>query len=306
MKSEGYLKWLDEAALRELGTLEFLARGRVDGFVAGRHRSSRKGSSAEFAEHREYQPGDDLRRLDWKLAARRQRVYVREYIDETNLRATVVLDHSGSMGYAGGRSFRGLAKLDYAKYLAASLTYLLSGQQDAVGFAAFADSIDSFIPARSRKTQVKAVLESLDVLKPSADTSMSAALDEIAERIPRRSVVFILSDFYDDVNALIRALHHLRFRNHEVVAIEIAAEEELSFPFERMAIFRDLESASELEVDVKALKNDYLDRFNRHLAELKRACGEMKIVHELVNTSVPFKDALCDILVRYHRRGGGR
>ena len=300
------MHWLPPATINRLGQLEFNARGLVDGFIAGRHRSARKGASVEFAEHRQYSPGDDLRKLDWKLAARRQRLYVREYTDETNLRATLVLDASGSMGYRGRRAEDRLSKFDYGRYLSAALAYLLVKQQDAVGFAGFAAKLGQLLPAKAQKTQVKSLLEMLDSLEPGGESALPEALDELAERIPRRSVVFVLSDFYAPLTPLVKALHHLRFRHHEVVALQIVADEELSFPFERMSLFHDLESSARLEVDVKAVKKDYLERYSRHLADLKRACGEMHIVHELLNTSVPYVDALSDVLVNYARKGGGR
>lgn len=300
------MRWLPPETINRLGQLEFDAHGMVDGFVAGRHKSTRKGASVEFAEHRQYSPGDDLRKLDWKLAARRQRLYVREFTDETNLRATIVLDASGSMGYRGRRSAAKLSKFDYARYLSAALAYLLVKQQDAVGFAGFAAKLGELIPAKAQKTQVRSLLEMVDSLECGGESALPAALDELAERIPRRSVVFVISDFFSELTPLLKALHHLRFRHHEVVALQIVADEELTFPFERMSIFRDLETPAQLEVDVKAVKRDYLERVSRHLAELKRACGEMHIVHELLNTSVPYADALSDVLVRYARKGGGR
>jgi len=300
------LRWLEEDALKKLSGLEFDAHGMVDGFISGRHKSARKGASVEFAEHRQYSPGDDLRKLDWKLAARRQRLYVREFTDETNLRATIVLDASGSMSYRGQHADRKLSKFDYGRYLSAALAYLLVKQQDAVGFSGFAAKLGQLIPAKAQKTQVRSLLEMLDSLEVGGESALPESLDELAERIPRRSVVFIVSDFFSELTPLVKALHHLRFRHHEVVALQVVADEELSFPFERMSIFHDLETPAQLEVDVKAVKKDYLDRIGRHLAELKRACGEMHIVHELINTSVPYADALSDVLVRYSRKGGSR
>ena len=192
------MRWLPDAALKKLGRIEFLAHGTVDGFIAGRHKSARKGASAEFAEHRAYVAGDDLRNLDWKLVARRQRLYVKQYVDETNLRATVVLDASGSMAYSGRSAANRLSKLEYGQYIAASLAYLLVNQQDAVGFVSYDTEIRDLIPAKAEPSQVRCILERLDALKPGGETDMAGVLHEVAERIPRRSVVFLVSDFFSD------------------------------------------------------------------------------------------------------------
>lgn len=305
MAFPGYMKWLPDAALKKLGRIEFLAHGTVDGFIAGRHKSARKGASAEFAEHRAYVAGDDLRNLDWKLVARRQRLYVKQYVDETNLRATIVLDASGSMNYRGRTAAAGLSKLQYGQYIAASLAYLLVNQQDAVGFVSYDTGIRDFIPAKAEPSQVRCILERLDALKPGGETDMAGALHEVAERIPRRSVVFLISDFFSEAQALLKALHHLRFRRHEVIAIQVGDHDELTFPFERVSRFEDLETRQMLDIDARALRKDYLERLNGHLAELSRGCGEMHITHESVDTSRPFHEALADILVRYRRAAGG-
>ena len=304
MENASYMKWLPSQALETLGRLEFLAHGTVDGFVSGRHKSSRKGASVEFSEHRQYVFGDDLRNLDWKLVARRQRLYIKQYVDETNLRATIVLDTSGSMAYGGRFAADGLNKLDYAKYIAASLAYLLVNQQDAAGFVSYDTKVESFIPAKASPAQVRHILEKIDALGPGGETDMAAVLHEIAERIPRRSVVFVLSDFYSEPNALVRALRHLRFRHHEVVALQIVDPDEARFPFENLKRFEDLESGTIVDIDARAVRADYRERFAKHMSEIKHACGEMRITHETLLTSKKFHRALADVLVGYRRSGG--
>ena len=306
MSLPAYMKWLPSDALKTLGRLEFLARGTVDGFISGKHKSARKGASAEFAEHRQYAPGDDLRNLDWKLIARRQRLYVKQYVDETNLRAAIVLDASGSMGYAGKASAGGLSKLDYARFVAASLSYLLVNQQDAAGFVSYDTKVNVFMPPKADPAQVRRILMEIDRLKPGGETSSADVIHEVAERLPHRSVVFLIGDFFVDAKSLLQAIHHLRFRHHEVVALQIAADEELHFPFERMTRFEDLETPEALNIDARALRPDYLERLERHLTELKRGCGEMNVTLESLNTAVPFDKALSDVLVRYRAFGGGR
>ena len=304
MNAPSYLRWLPAETIERLGRLEFSPHGAVDGFIAGRHRSARKGASVEFAEHREYTPGDDLRKLDWKLIARRQRFYVREYVDETNLRATILLDTSGSMGYRGRLSAGGLSKLEYAQQLAASLAYVLIRQQDAVGFVAFDTRPNVIMSPKAQPAQLRRILMEVDRVRPGGETDAAAVLHEVAERVPRRSVVFVLSDLFGDPDAIVNALHHFRFRYDEVVVLQVMAVEELEFPFAEMLRFEDAETGAFMNVDALALRNEYVDRVNDFLARLRRGSGEMRIVHELLDTRVPCAEALCDLLVRY--KEGGR
>ena len=293
------MRWLPAEAISRLGKLEFSPHGAVDGFIAGKHRSARKGASVEFAEHREYTPGDDLRKLDWKLIARRQRYYVREYVDETNLRATILIDTSGSMGYRGTAAAGGLSKLEYAQHLAASLAYVLIRQQDAVGFVAYDVKPNVVMTPKAQPAQLRRILMEIDKLQPGGETDAAAVLHEVAERVPRRSVVFVVSDLFGDPDAIVNALHHFRFRFDEVVVLQTVADEELEFPFTEMLRFEDAETPAFMNVDSLALRNEYLERVNDFLAKMRRGCGEMRIVHELVNTKVPYAEALSDILVRY-------
>ena len=209
------------------------------------------------------------------------------------------------MGYRGRAAAGGLSKLEYGQYVAASLAYLLVNQQDAVGFASYDTAVRDFVPAKAEPSQVRCILERLDALKPGGETDMAGVLHEIAERIPRRSVVFVVSDFFADAKELLRALHHLRFRRHEVIAIQVCDHDELTFPFERACRFEDLETRQFIDVDARALRKDYLARIGAHFAELSRGCGEMRVTHERVDTSRPFHEALADILVRYRRAAGG-
>lgn len=306
MQTPAYMRWLPADALKKIARLEFLAHGAVEGFVAGRHRSSRKGASAEFAEHRAYMPGDDLRKLDWKLLARRQRLYVREYVDETNLRATVLLDTSGSMSFAGDLAAGGLTKFDYARHVASLLAYLLIRQQDAVGLVTFDHAVNVNIGARSQPGHLRQLLEKVDALEPGGETDLAPVLHEVAERIPRRSVVFLVSDLLGDPDAILSALHHFRFRHHEVVVLHVVDEAELTFPYSGALSLEDAESPALLNIDAEALRRDYLRRVGDYLAKLRRGCGEMSVVHELLSTRVPYDDALADVLLRYHAGGGRR
>ena len=304
MSLPSYMRFLPAEAISRLCKLEFSPRGTVDGFIAGRHRSARKGASVEFAEHREYAPGDDLRNLDWKLIARRQRYYVREYVDETNLRASILLDASGSMSYRGGSAADGLSKLEYAQHLAAALAYILIRQQDAVGFVAYDTKARVALAPKAQPAQLRRILTEIDRLEPGGDTDAAAVLHELAERIPRRSVVFVIGDLFGDPDAIVNALNHFRFRFDEVVVLQVMADEELEFPFTEMLRFEDAESDDVMNVDTLALRNEYLDRVGDFLGRIRRGAGEQRVFHELLNTKVPYAEALSDVLVRYCDLGG--
>jgi len=297
------MRFLPPEALARLGRCELLARGVVEGFVSGKHKSPFKGFSVEFSEHRQYAPGDDLRNLDWRVLARKDRYYIKQYIEETNLRATLLLDASGSMAYAGDaaapRDGKPGSKFLYAQNIAAMLGYLLIGQQDAAGLVTFDTKLRAYLPARARASQVRAILETLEKTEPGGETGLADLFHDIAERIPRRGLVVILSDLFDDPEALINALHHFRYRRHEVLLFHIVAEEELTFPFDTFTKFRDLERTDNLlPIDPRTIRATYLARVRRFLGDIESACGRMKIDYVRMNTRVPYDEALAAYLMK--------
>jgi len=303
----GYMKWLPPATTATIARCEFFGRSMKNGFISGKHRSPKKGFSVEFAEHRQYVPGDDLRNLDWKVLARKDRLYVRQYEDETNLRATILLDCSGSMDYAGDAavSFDGrrLTKFDYARYLAAGLSYMLAGQQDAVGLVLFDCQIRQYLPAKSQTSQVRRILECLDGAACGGDTAPSPVFDEIAERIPARGLVVIISDLFDpDTDSLLKALHHFNYRKHEIVVLHTMAEEELHFNFDGHMHFSDLESDARLMLDAKAIRAGYLEQVNMFLKKIGDGVRRLHADYVPINTKTPFEDVLTEYLSR--RRSG--
>ena len=301
--SPAYTRLLDPDALARVNRLQLIARGVVAGFISGRHRSPYRGFSVEFAEHREYTPGDNIRDLDWRVYARSDRYYVKQYIEETNLRATILLDASGSMRYTGNAAARhqgrGQSKFEYARLLAASLMHLLIHQQDAVGLVTFDGAVRRYLPARTRPSHLRVLLETLCATEPGRETALAPVFHEIAERIPRRGLIIIISDLFDDPDALLKALHHFRFRKHEVIVLQVMAEEELTFPFNRWTLFRDLEPGErQLEMDPRAIRTAYLEEMRRFLASLERECGRMKIDYVPLSTRQEFDVALSQYLAR--------
>jgi uncharacterized protein (DUF58 family) len=305
MSTPAFMRLLPPESVRAIGRLELLAHGPMAGFVTGRHKSPHKGFSVEFAEHRAYAPGDDPRNLDWRVLARTDRLFVKQYIEETNLRATVLLDASGSMAYRGEAASacggRRLAKFEYAQYLAAALTYLLISQQDAVGLVTFDTAPRTYLPARARPSQVRLLLEEMERTAPGGETSLAAVFHDIAERIPRRGLVIIVSDLFDNPGRLVEALHHFRHRRHDVILFHVMAEEELRFPFSNFSEFRGLERHGErIAIDPRSIRASYLDRVRAFLHEIATECGRLKIDYVPLNTRRPFDQAMAEYLRARH------
>jgi uncharacterized protein (DUF58 family) len=291
---------LDPTALARFGRLELLARLAVEGVMAGLHKSPFKGFSVEFAEHRQYGPGDEIRHIDWRAYGKTDRYFVKEYEEETNLKAYLVVDSSGSMAYAG----RTVSKFEHARRLAASLAYLMISQRDAVGLVTFDDSVRALIPPRSAPGHFSVVCEALEGTKTGGEAPLSGILNALAGRVRRRGLVVILSDGFDDLDALSDALRHLRHRRHEVLFFQTLAPEEEEFPFRRPARFRSLERAGyAMRVDPAALRASYLARFRAFcdgLEERTRAAGAD--FHK-ASTAEPVETTLLDYLATRSRRG---
>ena len=308
-KQPGYMKWLPPKSTATIARCELFGRTMKSGFISGRHRSPKKGNSVEFAEHRQYMPGDDLRTLDWKVLGRKDKLYIRQYEEETNLRTTILLDCSGSMAYDGDRAAeldgRPLSKFDYARYLTAGLTYMLTGQQDAVGLVTFDTKMREYLPAKSSASQTRRILETLDAAKPGNETDPAPVIDEIAERIPPRGLVIVISDlFTPDVDALLKALHHFHYRKHEIIVLHTMAEEELHFDFDGHVHFDNLEGKDEMLLDAKSIRAGYLEQVNAFLRKVGDGVRRMGADYVPMNTKVPFDRGLVDYLAR--RRSGGR
>ncbi len=291
--------------MAKISRVELLARHPVEGFISGRHRSPYRGFSVEFAEHRAYAPGDDLRDLDWRAYAKSDRYYIKQYIEETNLRATILLDASGSMAYRGENAARHkgnpLSKFEYARFLAASLVRLLLNQQDAVGLVTFDAAIRRYLPSRCRANHMSVLLDELFQTEPGEETALAPVLHDIAERVHRRGLLIVISDLFDRAEDLLKALHHFRFRKHDVILMHVMADEELTFPFKRWSQFKDLEQAGHhLDLDPESLRSAYLGEVRAFLAAIEKGCGEMRIDYVPFSTRQEFDMALATYLA--HRR----
>ncbi len=268
--------FLDPRVLDQVSGLELKAKRIVEGYVSGLHRSPFHGFSVEFAEHREYVPGDDLRFLDWRVYGRTDRLYIKRYEEETNLEAHLVIDASESMGYAS-HDGRGPSKLEYASWAAGALAYLITHQQDTAGLVLYDDRIRRTLPAQSSETHLRSIFRALEAARPQEGTRTGRALGEVAEAVRRRGLVLLFSDLLDDVKEVVRGLKQLRSRGHEVIVFHVLAHDEVTFPFERMTRFEGLEATGRLVADPLALKEAYLEEVEQFRRTLRRVCLQNRI-----------------------------
>jgi uncharacterized protein (DUF58 family) len=291
----------DPSELRKYAGLTLMARNVVEGFLSGVHRSPFKGFSVEFAEHRQYTPGDEIRHIDWRAYGKTDRYYIKEYEEETNLKAYLLVDASGSMGFKGKGKHP--TKFQYAQYVAASLAYLMLHQLDAVGLITHDTKVRSIIPPKASSKHLLNVLRTLEQTRPGGETGMATIWHELAAHyLKRRGMVIILSDFFDDIDALTKALRHLRHRNHEVILFHILAPEEIDFPYGKLTQFRNLENLNErIRVDCRRLREEYLKNFNIFCEQLRRRVGNMMIDYHLLRTDQPVDRALGIYLSRRQR-----
>ena len=294
----GELRFLDPAVLARLGTLELKARAVVEGLLSGLHRSPYKGFSVEFAEYRQYLPGDDLSTIDWKVYARTDRHYVKKFEEETNVNCHLLLDISASMGYGS----RGVTKLDYGGLLASSLAFLMNRQRDAVGLTTFDDAIVTMVPPSARPSHLRSILVTLDQTTLGHRTDVSKPLHLMADGIGKRGLVVLISDLLDEPDRVVDGLRHFRFRGSEVIVFHLLDPAELTFPFERAARFRDIELGDEVMAVPSVVRQEYLDALQAAVERYKRELGSEGIDYRLVDTSTPLEFALISYLSTRGRR----
>jgi len=292
--------YFDPRTLARLKGLRLRARQIVEGFVAGLHRSPQRGFSIEFAEHREYAPGDDLRYVDWKVLGRTDKLYSKQFEDETNLVCHLVLDASAGMAYQGPDS--PLSKLDYAKCAAAALAWLVLEQQDAVGIVTFDAKIRKVLAPARGSAHLRNVVRLLEATEPAGETAAGPVFHELAERFRTRGVVVLLSDLFDAPESVLAGLKHFHYRRHDVIAFHLLDRAEAEFPFDDPTRFRGLEQPIRIPVDARAIRRAYLDEFDRYVRELEAGCRQWSIDYERVETDRPLDEVLARYLTgRRHR-----
>jgi uncharacterized protein (DUF58 family) len=291
--SKDFRNFLDPAFVSKLNSLELKARLVVEGFMVGLHKSPYHGFSVEFSEHRAYMQGDNLKDIDWKVFGKTEKFFIKQYEEETNLRSYIFLDTSNSMSFRSGNN---ISKLEYALTLSAALSYLMIHQQDAVGLTLYAEKINKFIPPKSSRAYLQEILKNLAFATPSEKTNTAAALNEAAEKINRRGLVVIISDFFDDINSVLKALKHFRYKKNEVIVFQTLDPIEKTFAFGKDAIFKDLESDEEMTTQPYQIQKAYKEAMFEFTSRIKTECLNANIDYNLIETSSPYDKALLNYI----------
>ncbi len=292
-------RFLTADELVQLNRLSLPSRRVVEGTLAGRHRSPFRGASSEFADHRAYIPGDDPKRLDWKVLGRTDRFYIRRYEDETNLRVYLALDRSASMDYGS----RKITKFQYAVRLTAALGYVVVRARDSVGLYVFSDQLHDALGAGNSRLHFNNLLERLDRLRPGGATRTAEALHRIAEDIQRRALVVLISDLLDDPDEIARALAHFHRQHHDVIVLQVLDPAEIELPFPRGAEFEDLESGEVIAADPRGIRDEYRRLIEEFVDRHRQTCAQLGMDHRLVNTAQPLDRFVCAYLNERKRLG---
>jgi len=289
VQTKDITKYLDPSFISKLKTLELKARSVVEGFKVGLHRSPFHGFSAEFSEHRPYMQGDPLKNIDWKVYGKSEKFVIKQYEEETNLLCHIFVDASKSMSFKHSAK---VTKLEYAITLAASLAYLMINQQDAVGLVVYSDKIHDYLPPKANKVYLKSILNTLNKIEATGVTSTSNCLNAIAEKIKKRGLTIVISDFFDEPDSIINALKHIHYKNNEVIVFQILDPMEKNFGFDRDAIFVDLETRDELTTQPHQIQRAYQQAMKEFLSKIKNECLNFGIEYNLIDTNQSFDKAL--------------
>jgi uncharacterized protein (DUF58 family) len=296
-------RFADPAVLMRIRSLDLRVKAVMEGFFNGLHRSPFHGFSVEFNEYRQYTEGDDPRYLDWKIAARSDRYYIKLFEDETNLRCHLLVDNSRSMSF--GSSSLEYTKADYAKTLAACLAYCLTQQRDAAGLVLFDEDVDDLIPARFRHGQLRQILGALEKAEQGQSTDLTRPLERVAGHVRKRGLVVLISDLLAPIDGLERNLGYLAAAGHELVVFQILDPQELAFEFDEPALFQDMETGREVYIDPASAKKQYREKLDQHLADVQRTCEKLGAVYELATTDRPLEVALSEFMLRRARMKAG-
>lgn len=290
---------LDTSTLARLSNMQLLARTVVEGFILGLHKSPFRGFSVEFAEYRQYVPGDDIKHIDWKAYARTDKYYLKLFEEETNLAGYIVLDASGSMAYKSGK----LSKLEYASRMAACLGYFMMRQRDAAGLVTFDTDIRTILPAALRQSHLQRMLNTLGETKAGNETDLAHPLHQVAEAIKKRGLVLLISDLMSDIDPLMSALQHLKFAGHDVIVMQVLDPHEVDFPFDQVVEFTDSETGEKFKTAGRSARDLYLKEFEAHQRAIRDGCAALKIDHAVFDTRMPLDFALAEYLYRRGRYG---
>jgi uncharacterized protein (DUF58 family) len=292
---------LDFNVLARIDSMQLLAKIVVEGFILGLHRSPYRGFSIEFAEYRQYSPGDEVKHVDWKVYGKTDRYYIKQFEEETNLVCYLIVDASASMGYSSAPD--GLTKLDYAKRMAACLAYFMMRQRDSVGLMIYDTKIRAALPPRMRQTHLKHIFAALETAQPGGETNISIPLHELAEGLKRKGLIILISDLLDDPEKVVSALQHFRFQGHEVLVFQVMDNGELTFSFSTMTEFTDLETGQKMVVSPEGMKPIYLEELGQFLNAYEKGCGGIHAEYKLFDTGKPLELALSEYLHRRSRMG---
>ena len=295
---ESGFRYMDLDTLSRITNMQLLAKTVVEGFVLGLHKSPYRGFSVEFAEYRQYVPGDEIRHLDWKLYGKTDRYYIKQFEEETNLNCHILLDKSGSMGYGSGK----ITKFQYGCYLAASLAYFIMTQRDATGLVLFDNEIRTLLPPRSRTTHLHLMLSELENAQPSGSTATGKPLHDLAEGVKKRGLIILISDLFDEPAQILSGLQHFRFLGNDVIVFHIADPSELKFPFEQLTQFIDPETQEQILTVPQHVRQHYLREMEDFYGQYRQGCADLKVDYNLFDTSMPLELALSEYLFARSRR----
>ncbi len=303
MTTSAYAKYFQPEVLSRISRLELRARNVVEGFVSGMHKSPYKGFSVQFANHRAYVPGDDIRHLDWRVYAKADRFFIKEYEEETNMRVHLVLDCSRSMAYPEHPGTGRMTKWDYAATVAASLAHLLVHQQDAVGLTLFDSAIRSQLPVSTNRASLLNLVQTVESNPPARETEVKMLFQQLASRIPRRGMVVILSDLLTDAEDIVKGLQRFRFGRHDVLVLHILDHDELEFPFADRTLFEGMEQVGlEVLTDPQSLRASYLEALHRFISRIRKSCLDQRVDYALISTAESLDNALTVFLGSRMRR----
>ncbi len=286
--------FLSDEFLATIDKFNLRARLIVEGFIIGLHKSPYHGFSVEFSDHRQYNPGDAIRNIDWKVYAKTNRYYIKRYEEETNLKSYIIIDHSNSMGYSSEK----ISKLEYAKAFASALSYLMISQQDAVGLLTYTNKITGYIPPRSMKTYLNIIFKEIYGLKAKEQTQTADILHSLADRIRKRGLIILISDMIDDPDKILQGLQHFRHQKHEVILFHIQDKQELDFDFKKETEFIDAETNEKITVNPWQIRNDYFKAYRKNVTYLKTKCHESFIEYNPITTDTPFEQNLLQYLIK--------